>query len=92
MAHDDAVTKPSIDRAWELMERASNDRGSIKVLGWADDMAMLSFPNALTFTVTQAIEPLDQEDHVLIIAVRIPHPDEMTLDEVIGRSDGLHEE
>lgn len=73
---------PSIDRAWELLERAYADRG-IKVLGWADNMVLAPRGTpALEFTVSTAA-PASHEDHVLIVALTVPHPDEMSFQEVV---------
>lgn len=82
---------PTTDRAWQLAELAYPD-GGVKVIGWTDNSVVLDEPQTsrwdhLTFTVTKELErPQRQEDSVLIIAVRVPHPDEMSLAEVIGQS------
>lgn len=77
-----AHSVPSVDRAWELMELAYVDNG-LAVLGWADSMVLTDMPGrVLRFTVHPA--PRSHEDEVVIIAVRVPHPDEMSLAEVIG--------
>jgi hypothetical protein len=71
---------PSAARAWELYEHAFY-KGNSMVLGWADDMVMGS-NNPMTFTVHP--RPDSHEDEVLIIAVRVPHPDYMTLEQVVA--------
>lgn len=73
-------TVPSIDRAWELAELAY-ERDEMTVLGWADD-AVMDVDSALNFTVWP--DPgRSHEDQVLIIAIRVPHPDEMSLRKVV---------
>lgn len=74
------TTIPSIDRAWELLERAYDD-SRLAVVGWADNMIMDADP-PMTFTVGG--DPgRTHEDQVLIIALRVPHPDEMSLSEIV---------
>jgi hypothetical protein len=79
---------PSIDRAWELAERAYDTDG-LRVLGWADDAVMLSYSGRLNFDVHDRVQR-SHEDEVLIVAIRVPHPDEMPLDEVINSLRGPH--
>lgn len=81
---------PSVERAWELMERAWSDPGALKVLGWAHSSVMHVEASALNFTVYDRLQrgAIDQEDHVIIVAVRVPHPDEMSLADVIGVPEG----
>lgn len=71
---------PSVDRAWQLAELAYD--GGVTVLGWADSMVEAAGPGAINFTVTPA--PDRQEDSLLVLAIRVPHPDVMTLAEVIS--------
>lgn len=72
---------PSVDRAWELWDRAY-DAGEVKVLGWADNMVLHGHP-PMRFTVTPSPDRT-HEDAVVVVAFTVPHPDEMTLAEVVG--------
>lgn len=80
---------PSLDRAFHLIDMAVTDN-DVKVLGYADDMVMLSDEQAggpfrvLTFDVSTTLAPENQESSVLVIAIRIPHPDFMTLKKVVN--------
>lgn len=86
------MRKPTVDRAWELLDVAYS-KHDVKVLGWADDMVMV--PNegdAVTFTVHPGpASPCGHEDMVVVVAFRVPHPDEMTLAQVLDMHpmDGL---
>jgi hypothetical protein len=78
---------PSVERTWELLERAYADDG-IEVLGWTGNEVMLLPPAApswseLMCTVTKTPSG-SHEDLVLIVALRVPHPDEMSFDEVVS--------
>ena len=76
---------PSMDRTWELMERAYPD-GDMIVLGWADNSVVYEAqPEPVThnFTVYPEVQR-SHEDEVLIVAIIVPHPDLMPLEEVIG--------
>lgn len=75
-------TVPSVDRAWELLERAYG-RNEVRVLGWADNGVMQPYKGRLRFDVTDAVRH-SHEDEVIIVAIVVPHPDEMTLEEVIN--------
>lgn len=73
-------TLPDVDRAWSLLEDAYDE--GITVLGWADDSVVTGYGDRLTFDVTKKVQR-SHEDEVLIIAIRVPHPDEMSLGEVV---------
>lgn len=79
--------RPSVDRAWGLLERAYPD-DNITVLGWADNSVVYNAkeaPDHAQSFITWPEVQRSHEDEVLIIAVTVPHPDEMSLDEVVGR-------
>lgn len=71
---------PSVDRAQQLFEHAYF-KDNVVVLGWADDMVTGS-NSPVEFTVHP--RPQSHEDEVLIIAVRVPHPDYMSLEEIVA--------
>lgn len=76
-------TVPSVDRTWALMESAYP--AGITVLGYADSIVLADMPGQeMTFTVAPAVGR--QEDEVLVVAVRLPHPEQMGLAEVIGEA------
>lgn len=84
-----AVNKPGTERALDLIEMALADPDGITVLGWADDGVLLfgNWSKDMTFTVFPGIDTAaQQEESVLILAVRVPHPDSMGLEEVVGTS------
>lgn len=81
---------PSVDRTLELLERGQ--AGGVTVLGWADDMVaaiadVAGSEEEITFTVAQAPRR-SHEDEVLIVAIRVPHPEEMPLADVVGEELG----
>lgn len=87
---------PDEDRTWDLVERAFGKSGGITVLGWADNMVveLAGQFERHQFEVVQV--PRSHEDEVLILAIRVPHPDEMSLAEVVlgcpcCQLDGTHD-
>lgn len=77
-----SASVPSVDRAWELMELAYEDSRGIKVVGWADN-SIMDIDGSVTFTAW-ASEPHSHEDVVLVLALRVPHPQAMSFAEVVG--------
>lgn len=76
---------PDEDRTWNLIEDAYSASDGITVLGWADDMVLEAVKDR-TARVTFDVEPAPRcshEDEVLVVAIRVPHPDQMSLAEVV---------
>ncbi len=73
---------PSVDRVWTLMELAYETQG-LTVLGWtSNSVAEAGAP--VVFEVTPTPEsPVGHEDQMIVVLVRVPHPDEMSLAEVV---------
>lgn len=83
------ATIPDLDRTWELIELAYADDG-VTVLGWADDM-VVTLGHNVRFDVNEAPER-SHEDVVLVVAIRVPHPDAMTFAEVVHGAPAARQE
>lgn len=81
--------RPSVDRAWELMEMAYSE-GDVQVVGWSDSSLIGwdtpavggEHSEGITFSAYKAVRR-SHEDEVLVVAFRVPHPDQQTLAEVL---------
>lgn len=82
--------RPTVERALELVDLAYAER-DVKVIGWADSM-VLDFDTAagggegmkgVTFSAFTDVQR-SHESEVLVIAIRVPHPDFMSLEDVLG--------
>lgn len=78
------VKTPFTNQTMGLIEMARTDPGALVALGWADS-SVIEAPAPSNFTVEATTD--DQEGSVLIVAVRVPHPDEMDLSAFIGGLD-----
>lgn len=86
----DATPPPAIpdeDHTWDIIEEAYSKADGITVLGWADDMVLDAVKDR-TMRVEFGVRsfpdsPCGHEDQVLVIAIRVPHPDEKSLAEII---------
>lgn len=79
---------PEDDHAWELAEWAFAEPDGFHVLGWSDSGVIevaRDRPRSLTFTVTSTLGGDSHEGAVLVLALRVPHPDYCSLADVIGR-------
>lgn len=76
---------PDEDRTWSLIEDAYGE--GITVLGWADDMVLNLVADRqarVQLTVAPTPQsPAGHEDQVLVIAIRVPHPDEKSLAAIV---------
>jgi hypothetical protein len=76
---------PAVNVTMGLVELAyaeSDPHASLRALGWADSLVLETPPDhEHTFTVEPTTD--DQEGSVLIIAVRVPHPDTVDLAPII---------